>query len=139
MPELTQLYVKTALAYLVLGLLLGVVLVWPVESTAAYWQGLLWPAWIHLLTIGWLTQLIFGVAIWLFPRYSRERPYGPQILARIAYPLLNGGLLLRLVSEPAATQSATPLWRILLTCAALMQWFAGALMIGYLWIRVKSR
>ncbi len=139
MPDLSRWYVKTALVYLALALLLGVAIVWPAEGGASFWQGLLWPAWIHLLTVGWLTQLIFGVAFWLFPRHSRARPYGPQALARVAYPLLNAGILLRLVAEPAIAWTAAPLWKRLLAFSALLQWTAGALMVGYLWTRVKRR
>jgi hypothetical protein len=35
---------------------------------------LLWPTYLHLLVLGWLTQLIFGVAFWMFPRYSARNP-----------------------------------------------------------------
>ena len=103
------------------------------------WQGLFWPVWIHLLTVGWLTQLIFGVAFWLFPRHSRMRPYGPQQLAWTAYPLLNAGILLRLFAEPAIAWTASPLWRGLAGLSAAFQWVAGTLMAVYLWTRVKQR
>ncbi|SHK68861.1 hypothetical protein [Rhodothermus profundi] len=139
MPDLSRWYVKTALAYLALALLLGIVIVWPAEGGLQRWQGVFWPAWIHLLTVGWLTQLIFGVAFWLFPRHSRARPYGPQALARAAYPLLNAGIVLRILSEPAITWTASVWWRGLLMLSALLQWTAGLFMVSYLWTRVKRR
>lgn len=140
MPKLSRWFVKTALGYLALALLLGVALVWPTETAGwRVWQGLFWPVWIHLLTVGWLTQLIFGVAFWLFPRHSRMRPYGPQQLAWTAYPLLNAGILLRLFAEPAIAWTASPLWRGLAGLSAAFQWIAGTLMAVYLWTRVKQR
>jgi hypothetical protein len=49
------------------------------------------------LTVGWLTQLIFGVAYWLFPRISKANPYGPAAAAYVALALLNAGIVLRML------------------------------------------
>src|SRR5512144_2877429 len=57
-------------------------------------------AW-HLLTLGWATQLIFGVAFWMFPLAGKERPRGDERLAWAAFASLNLGLALRAVGEPA--------------------------------------
>lgn len=51
--------------------------------------------------VGWVTQMIIGVAFWMFPKYTRERPRGSEALAWITYVLLNVGLLLRAIAEPA--------------------------------------
>ena len=32
------------------------------------WQTSLYFTYLHLLVVGWITQIIFGVAFWLFPR-----------------------------------------------------------------------
>src|SRR5690606_29312518 len=97
MPLLARLLIKTALCYLGLALLLGVGLAAGVGPGMAAFG----PTWVHLLVVGWLTQLIFGVAFWLFPRHSRERPYGRTAPAWAAYGLLNLGLALRVAAEPA--------------------------------------
>ncbi len=47
--------------------------------------------------LGWATQLIGGVALWMFPPLSREQPRGDERLGWFAYGALNGGLLLRAV------------------------------------------
>src|SRR5690606_37993876 len=76
MPTLARLFIKTALVYLGAALLVGVVMAGGsfVGFGGAY--GMLWPVYLHLFVVGWLTELIFGVAYWLFPRHSRERPHG---------------------------------------------------------------
>ena len=71
------------------------------------WQaagGPLWltPVTIHLLVVGWVTGMIFGVAYWMFPKFSTEQPRGANGLAVASFVLLNLGLLLRVVGEPMA-------------------------------------
>lgn len=138
MPLLARLYIKTALAYLGGSLLLGVVLA---QGPAALpgWTAALGPTWVHLLVVGWLTQLIFGVAFWFFPRYSKEKPHGTTALAWAAYGMLNGGLLLRLVAEPAVTTGAEGPWRALLVLSAALQALGVALFVAYLWPRVRTK
>lgn len=99
MPTLTRWLVKAGLLYLVAALLLGVALQLPVAQKVPL-LAVLWPTYLHLLVVGWLLQLIFGVAFWLFPRWSAERPRGSERLGWLSFVLLNAGLLLRLVGEP---------------------------------------
>ncbi|MEW6085726.1 MAG: hypothetical protein AB1607_14130 [Chloroflexota bacterium] len=40
----------------------------------------LFPKYIHLPVFAWLTQQIFGVVFWLFPKYSVEKPRGSETL-----------------------------------------------------------
>lgn len=139
MPPLARLYVKTALVYLAAALLLGAIIAGGRFLEAAAPAVALGPVYLHLLTAGWLTQLIFGVAFWLFPRHSRERPYGDTRLPALAYGGLNAGLLLRVVAEPACVWQPAPAWGWALTASALLQWVAGLAFVVYLWQRVKVR
>ena len=65
-----------------------------------------YPTYLHLVTVGWLTNLIFGVAFWMFPRYTAESPRGSDALGWASYAGLNAGLLLRLIGEPAQLAGA---------------------------------
>ena len=73
MPLLTRIFIKTAMIYLALALVLGILLASGVTNG-------LFPVYIHLLVFGWLTQLIFGVVFWMFPKYSVEKPRGSEAL-----------------------------------------------------------
>jgi len=102
MPPLTRYFVKTSLVYLVLALLNGVLLVIKdVLDLPASIAGM-FPVYIHLLVIGWLSQLIFGVAYWMFPVFNREKPHGNEYMAWGVYILLNAGWVLRAVAEVSA-------------------------------------
>jgi len=138
MPFLTRLFVKTALVYFIAALVVGLlVAARPVLGLPAFVAGLS-PVYFHLLMVGWVTQLILGVAHWMFPKYSREEPRGHDWLTWTIYALLNSGLLLRVIAEPARTVSAASAWGWLLALSALLQWLAGMAFVANLWPRVKG-
>ena len=139
MPTLTRLYVKTAFIYLVAALLLAVVFALAQATTLPLLLAAAGPAYVHLFLVGWVTQLIMGVVYWMFPKRSRERPRGSDQLAAVVYGLLNVGLILRVVGEPARAVSPAALWSWLLAASALLQWLAGVGFVANTWGRVKER
>jgi hypothetical protein len=141
MPPLTRWFIKTALIYFVLALITGLLLasqkVWNFFLPSAG----LFPVYFHLLAEGWITLLIIGVVFWMFPKYSRELPRGSEKLGWTSYILLNAGLLLRAISEPASSIVNAPgtMWGILLIIAALLQWAGGMAFVANTWGRVKEK
>lgn len=125
MPPLTRWYIKLALLYFITALAGGV------------WQaagGPLWltPVTIHLLVVGWLTGTIFGVAYWMFPKYSKTSPRGPNAVSVTTFVLLQAGLVLRVIAEPGTI-------RVLMIASALLQWLAAIGFAASIWPRVKAR
>lgn len=134
MPTITRWLVKTSLVMLVVGLAVGVYLHLPQVPTAG-----LFPLYLHLLTFGWLTQLIIGIALWMLPKYTLAQPRGDERLNWLIYLCLNSGLVLRALFEPLPVSALVP-WRgIGLVAAAVLQWMAGLLFILQAWPRVKGR
>ncbi len=139
MPPLTRWFVKSALVCFVAALLVGVSLAArPLLNLPPVFAALQ-PVYFHLLMVGWVTQLIFGIAFWMFPKFSRDQPRGSERLGWATFALLNIGLLLRAVGEPlAAIQSqAGASWLIALS--AVLQWLAGMAFVINSWARVKER
>ena len=132
-------YIRTALAYLLAAFLVGgAVLInqaLAIDARIAALQ----PVFYHLLMVGWVTQLIFGVVFWMFPKYSAERPRGNEVLGWAVYGLLNSGLVLRAVSEPWMALAGGVVPGALLALAALLQWLAGLGFVLNTWVRVKER
>lgn len=132
-------FIKTALVYLAAaGLAGGLLLV----GDGLGFAGRIAPlraVFYHLLAVGWATQLIAGVALWMFPPLSRERPRGDERLGWAAYGTLNLGLLLRVVAEPLLAYGRQPWLTPALLAAALLQAVAVWLLIAALWPRVKGR
>jgi hypothetical protein len=93
MPPLTPWLITTSLVYLPLSLLVGNLLA--AQSLRAFTLPGYFPVYIHLLTFGWITLLIFGVVFWKSPKYSREKPRASESLGLLRLAKL--GLLMRAV------------------------------------------
>lgn len=139
MPTITRLFIKAGFFYLAVALLAAIVTVLPAGATPVPLGPMLGPTALHLLTVGWITQLIFGVAHWMFPRFSRERPRGREALAWAAFGLLNLGLVLRAIGEPLDATASGTLATALLLASAVTQWAAGIIFTIHIWPRVKRR
>jgi len=70
MPRLTRWYLRAAMLHLGGALVFGVLLQVRAMRAAHPVVVVLFPTLLHLLVVGWITQVIFGVAYWMFPRYS---------------------------------------------------------------------
>lgn len=135
MPTLTRWFLKAAILYLLLALIAGIALALPVASQFAG----AFPAYFHMLTFGWLTQLIFGVAFWMFPKFSVAKPRGSGQLGWLTFIFLNTGLLLRIIAEPLQASSPSTLTGWALVASAILQWLAGVSFIVNTWNRIKER
>jgi cbb3-type cytochrome oxidase subunit 1 len=139
MPRLTRTYLKVALVYFVAALLLGVLLAVRGLLAMPPALGVLGPVYLHLLMLGWVSQLIFGVVFWMFPKASPERPRGSERLGWATFWLLNVGLVLRAASEPWAALSPGGAPGTLLALSAVLQLLAGWGFVANTWPRVKER
>lgn len=138
MPPLTRWFVKTSFVYLALALITGLLV--EIQSALKLTSlGGLFPIYIHLLVFGWLSQLIFGVVFWMFPRYSAERPRGSETLGWWTYALLNVGLLLRALAEPIDSMQPNPFSGWALVLSAILQFLAGLLFVINSWGRVREK
>lgn len=139
MPRLSRYFIKTGLLYFVFGLAMGtLVLAQPVMQWSTSLLAFR-PVYIHLLMVGWVTQIIIGVAYWMFPKQSKEQPRGSEFLGWIVYILLNAGLLLRTIGEPLLV--IRPAWNAewTLGVSAALQFLAGWGFVLNTWRRVKER
>lgn len=104
----------------------------PAGAAASPWLAAAWPVYIHLLVLGWVTQLIAAVALWMFPRPDR-RVATEGLPGWAFYGLLNAGLVLRAIAEPL------PALHRLLPIAALMHLGAILALAAMLWPRIRGR
>jgi len=96
MPKVTRLFIKSGFIYLFLGIVMTLVAELPQVNTSA----LLLPVYWHMIVIGWVTQVIMGVSIWMFPRRKRSRENIESVSVLLSFWTLNTGLILRFSAEP---------------------------------------
>jgi hypothetical protein len=132
-------FIRTALAFLLTAFLVGGLVLVNQGLGLDPRIGALLPVFYHLLMVGWATQLICGVALWMFPPYSRERPRGDERLGWVTYAGLNSGLLLRVVAEPLHSWSPAPWNGWALALSSLLQVVAIWAFVIAIWPRVKGR
>lgn len=137
MPPITRAFIKASLLYLVAAM--GLAILQAAQPHLGWQIAGLSPVYFHLFLVGWVTQMIMGVGLWFFPKYSQARPRGSESAAWASFWLLNLGLLLRAVAEPAASAQAAPLWLWALAVSAVTQWLAALLFVLNVWPRIKER
>jgi hypothetical protein len=139
MPTLSRWFIKAGMIYFVIGLLMGALLLaQPALGWSSRWQ-VLRPVYLHFLFIGWVTQIIMGVGYWMFPKLSKERPRGSEKLGWGVFVLLNVGLILRAIGEPAMVLAPQAAFGWMLAIASLCLLLAGWGFIANTWGRIKER
>ncbi len=136
MPTAARWLIKTALLHLVVALGIALVRAGQAMGGIPGASSTLWLPQLHLLTVGWLTQLIFGVAFWLFPSPAPRTQPSPR-LVWAAYGALNGGLVLRVGCEPGLVPEPVQRWG--LAVSAALQWGASLLLVVHFWGRVRPK
>ncbi len=117
MPKLSAAAVRASLAYLMLGFTFGALML--ANKGVPFWPGIwsLLPAHIETMLLGWLGNLVLGVAFWILPRYPGGSR-GDERLAWLAAGLLNGGIWLAIGGGLTAMSGLTLLGKLLEACAA---------------------
>jgi len=137
MPVIVRWYLRTALIMFLLAL--GVGMLQALYGLLPFIPSGLTPVYFHLLMVGWITQFILGVAIWMLPKFTMQQPRGVEALSWATYFLLNVGLLVRAVAEPNNALAPGSFWGWLLVLSAFLQWLAGLLFVINAWARVKGK
>jgi hypothetical protein len=133
---LVRLYVKTSFVFLMLGLLLGGYITIQVNLAG---RGVPWPlitAHVHLVLVGFMLMLVFGVATWMFPRPARDDGRYRPWLAWIVYWLLTASTVVRVLGELAAA-AAGARGSYLAAAGGLGQIAAAVVFVINMWTRVR--
>lgn len=137
MSPLVRRYLKTAIAFLVLGLVLGVWMLYAREFGG--WQPMrIRSAHTHALLVGFVLMMITGVALWMFPRPRPEDTVFQPGLAEAAWWAIAGGTAVRVALEIGLGQAAATGWRAALVAAGAVQMLGVLLFFGTMWTRIRG-
>jgi heme/copper-type cytochrome/quinol oxidase subunit 1 len=136
--SLVRRYIKTAIAFLVLGLAIGTRILLRRELSLGSANQYEVSAHTHAILVGFVMMMILGVALWLFPRAERtDQQYSPR-LAAAAYWLITVGTAGRIAAELARAYSDALWLRLVVVTGGLAQ-FLGILVFFFtMWPRIRS-
>lgn len=137
MYTLVRRFIKTAIAFLFVGLALGGWMLIRRELWGRFPTSYETSAHTHAIFVGFIMMMILGVALWLFPRPEKSDVRYQPLLAEAAYWLLTVGTGVRVVGEllRTAVGAAWLRWTVLLS--GLVQIAALALFFYTMWSRIR--
>jgi hypothetical protein len=141
MPPLARAFVKTAFVYFIAAFLLGALMAIDRWLNLGRWLKVVYVSQLHLLVVGWISQLAIGVAYWMFPRFLKDQkpcPRGSDRLAWAVFAGLNAGLLLRFVVEPFYLMAPATWLAALVALSGLLQALAAVGFGLLIWGRVRA-
>jgi hypothetical protein len=151
MPDTAQAFVKASVVYLCLGAILGALMLISRWIPLGQVAGLVRVSHVEMLVVGWLTQLILGVAWWLFPplkiglrgdaplpvrRGQAQR--GSEPLFWATFVCLNAGVLLRAVFDPLYSLTRIGPFSVLAGVSGLFLFAAAVAFVANMWGRVRE-
>jgi hypothetical protein len=120
--------------FFALSLIVGLLLELGVGAVAQF-RFVFW----HMIMLGWISQIIIGVSLWMFPGRRKSEAIRDNINAYITYFGLNTGLLMRLIAEPQSVFYPSDLFSIMILVSALLQALATVFYVREMWPRLGNK
>ncbi len=137
MHSLVRRFLKTAIAFLGLGLALGGWMMVRRELGGVYPSPYLVSAHTHAILVGFVMSMILGVALWLFPRPEREDGrYRPRV-AELSYWLVTVGTTARVAGELLRQTSGATWLRWVVVLSGLAQIVGLGAFFHTMWSRIR--
>lgn len=131
-------FVKTSLAFLVVGILTGLQMSFAKYiSQTGYTQELI-SAHTHLILVGSVMMMIMGVALWFFPRAEKDdKKYNPDLIL-ITYWMMTISTALRFIIQVVASYNYVPWINVAIVVFSILQVLALILFFYSNWGRIRS-
>lgn len=137
MTSLVRRFLKTGIAFLAVGLLLGGWMMVRRELAGVHPSPYLVSAHTHAILVGFVMLMILGVALWMFPRPEKgDVRYSPRA-AEAAYWLVASGTAARVLGELLRPAVGAAWLRWVVVLAGLAQIAGLATFFHTMWSRIR--
>ena len=137
MHSLVRRFLKTGILFLAAGLLIGLWMMAERDLRGRLPSPYVASAHTHAILVGFVMMMILGVALWLFPRPSKDDPrYSPRA-AEAAYWLLTVGTATRIVGELARPEVSALGLRVATLAAGFLQVAGVGVFFYTMWSRIR--
>ncbi|MBX6332704.1 MAG: cbb3-type cytochrome c oxidase subunit I [Gemmatimonadaceae bacterium] len=137
MHSLVRRYIKTAIAFLAVGLAIGGWMIVRRELWGRYPSAYEISAHTHAIFVGFVMMMILGVALWLFPRPEKTDDRYRPALAGAAYWMLTLGTAARVLGELLRIAVGAVWLRWAVVLSGLLQIAALLLFFYTMWSRIR--
>ena len=137
MHLIVRYYIRTSILFLFAGVLLGFYFL-----LDNFWLGSGYPsiwvtAHVHVILIGFVMMMIFGVAQWMFPRPAKEDVHYSPDRAAFIYYLLTISTGVRFILELCSRWLAGAMIDYGITICAALQILAFVFFFYNMWTRIR--
>lgn len=130
-------FIKTAISFLILGLLSGLYMIAVKYLFNQSYPYSLISAHAHIILIGFVMMMIMGVAIWFFPRAEKnDKKYNPDLIL-IVYGMMTISTFLRFASEITNAYLNDPISGKIVFTSSAGQVLAFILFFYSIWGRIR--
>lgn len=131
-------FIKTSLAFLVLGILTGLYMSFAkYVFQTGYTQELI-SAHTHLILVGSVMMMIMGVALWFFPRPEKnDKKYNPTLIW-ITYWMMTLSTLLRFIFQVVGAYYYIQWVNVAIVIFSIFQVLAMILFFYSIWGRIRA-
>lgn len=137
MYTLVRRFIKTGIAFLFTGLLLGAWMLVRRELGGVWPHPHLVSAHAHVVLVGFVMFLILGVALWLFPRAPKDDTRYTPARAAAAWWILVTATAARFLAEVARSASEHPALAWTVVAGGLGQLVGLAVYFWAMWPRIR--
>lgn len=131
-------FIKTSLAFLVLGIITGLYMSFAKYIYQSGYTQELISAHTHLILVGSVMMMIMGVALWFFPRPEKDdKKYNPDLIS-VTYWTLSISTFLRFVFQVTASFYFFSWVNIAIAIFSLLQVVAMILFFYSMWGRIRA-
>ncbi len=130
-------FIKTAIGFLLLGLLSGLFMMGSRHLFNYTFPYGIISAHTHVILIGFVMMMIMGVAIWFFPRAEKDdKKYNPDLVL-IIYGMMSISTLVRFVTEILNAYLNDPFTNKIIFTSSAGQVLAFLLFFYSIWGRIR--